>query len=439
LEIVLLVVECPKKSADSELLDKGTYSYYAGYSLSFAERLIRNIPFEADSIILDPWNGSGTTTLAASRNGVRSTGSDLNPVMVVVAKARLLQESVLLSVRPIWVKIRSEAESINSKIDFNEADPLSDWFTNKSVVAIRRVENSIRSHLIGSGNESMIDSSKIEKMSNLAAFFYVRLFQVTRQIMLPFRSSNPTWLRRPKKEAEKLSTSLSQLVNLIEKEVSRELVARNRHLTSKTLTTITPTLSSLNVCSSEQLTQEDNSVDLVLTSPPYCTRIDYAVATSAELAILGFDRQTNFAELRSRLMGTTTVPRIAPKILPIFGKTCLDLLNDIKIHPSAASSTYYLKNHLHYFSSLQKSLEEITRVLKPQGIATFVVQDSAYKEIHNDLPTIVSEMACALNLVEFQRDDFSLGASISSINSRSRRYKPAGFKPTESVLSFFKP
>jgi len=137
-------------------------------------------------------------------------------------------------------------------------------------------------------------------------------------------------------------------------------------------------------------------------------------------------------------MGTTTVPSASQPISPVLGRTCINLLDEIRAHRSVSSNTYYLKNHIHYFSSLQKSIAEIHRVLKPQGIATFVVQDSVYKDVHNDLPTIVAEMGQVLGLTEFQRDDFSLGSSLSSINSRSRRYKPKGFRPTESVISFFK-
>ena len=63
----MLVVECPKRTADSAAPNAASYSYYAGYSLSFAERLIQHLPFDTDSIILDPWNGSGTTTFAAAK------------------------------------------------------------------------------------------------------------------------------------------------------------------------------------------------------------------------------------------------------------------------------------------------------------------------------------------------------------------------------------
>lgn len=429
----MLFVECPKRTADSAAPDAASYSYYAGYSLSFAERLIQHLPFDTDPIILDPWNGSGTTTFAAARNGFRSHGCDLNPVMVIVAKARLLHKSTAPSLHPIWKKIQTEAANNAVPVETG-SDPLRDWFTGKSVRSLRKVERSIRSHLVNDPVDRGLKPLAIDDISDVASFFYVTLFRVIRDLTKPFRASNPTWLKRPKEEGEKISVSLSELLNIVERMLCEGIASVERgseHASSRAETILT-------VCNSESLRIEENSIDLVLTSPPYCTRIDYAVATSAELALLGFQKKTDFADLRDSLMGTTTVPSVIPPISPVLGSTCISLLEKIGAHSSVSSNTYYLKNHIHYFSSLQKSIAEIHRVLKPQGIAAFVVQDSVYKDIHNDLPTIVAEMGQLLGLAVFQRDDFSLGSSLSSINSRSRRYKPKGFRPTESVISFYK-
>ena len=95
-------------------------------------------------------------------------------------------------------------------------------------------------------------------------------------------------------EGEKISISLNGLLKTIERmlcegigsvEISSEYPGSIKEAT-------------LTVCNSESLEIEENSVDLVLTSPPYCTRIDYAVATSVELALLGFQKKTDFADLR---------------------------------------------------------------------------------------------------------------------------------------------
>lgn len=430
----MLSIESPKRSADKSQRTSKTYSYYAGYSLSFAERLIQHAPLDENAIIFDPWNGSGTTTLAASLHNVESKGSDLNPVMIVVAKARMLRKLTSLSLIPIWTKIKAEAKK-NSRVKSLDGDPLTDWFSDNGVTSVRLIENAIKSHLVPESSTPLLSPVSINNFSDIGAFFYVALFRVVGNYLKPFKTSNPTWLRRAKEDDEKLDLNLEQLIRLLDVDIHGEIENRKEDLTKTGFSTAN---SELTLGSSEAVALADNSVDLVLTSPPYCTRIDYAVATAAELAILGFHRKLGFAALRESLMGTTTVPLFAPDIQANWGKTCVQLLRKIAAHKSVASKSYYLKNHIAYFSSLQKSISEINRVLKPDGIVSFVVQDSVYKDIHNDLPLIVMEMSDALGLRNFQRDDFRPGVSISSINSRSRLYQPSGFRPTESVVSFYK-
>jgi hypothetical protein len=60
----------------------------------------------------------------------------------------------------------------------------------------------------------------------------------------------------------------------------------------------------IEVASSESLPIGDKSVDFILTSPPYCTRIDYAVATMPELALIGYKLNSDFKSLRKQLIGT---------------------------------------------------------------------------------------------------------------------------------------
>ena len=50
------------------------YYYKEGFSPNLVEKAIEYADLKKDSIILDPFNGSGTTTLTASLNGYKSIG-----------------------------------------------------------------------------------------------------------------------------------------------------------------------------------------------------------------------------------------------------------------------------------------------------------------------------------------------------------------------------
>ena len=43
--------------------------------------------------VLDPWNGSGTTTKVGSQyNNINLIGLDINPVMGIIARAQLISD-----------------------------------------------------------------------------------------------------------------------------------------------------------------------------------------------------------------------------------------------------------------------------------------------------------------------------------------------------------
>jgi len=57
------------------------YRYYAGYSATFVEHAIAQVAPKASSI-LDPWNGTGTTTVVAANShitGLRRESSEYDP------------------------------------------------------------------------------------------------------------------------------------------------------------------------------------------------------------------------------------------------------------------------------------------------------------------------------------------------------------------------
>ena len=134
-------------------------------------------------------------------------------------------------------------------------------------------------------------------------------------------------------------------------------------------------------------------------------------------------------------MGTSTVNAKAGSINRQWGATCARFLDTVYEHPSKASQGYYYKNHYQYFESLQSSITELTRVLKSQGSCILVVQDSYYKDIHNDVPTIATEMAKHAGMALRRREDFASNRSMVSMNQRAKKYLLSR-KTVESVLCF---
>jgi len=425
------VIANPKKLGRASAL-RSIFPYYAGYSTQFAEQLLNSLELQADSVVLDPWNGGGTTTHVATKLGFASIGFDLNPVMVIVAKANLLPAHEVSSLMPIAQSILKQA--LAHQHDQVGEEPLREWLSPESARCVRQIEVEINKTLISYPDYKSVQTSEgLNALSSLGAFFYVVLFRTTRRLLVDFVPTNPTWIKKPKSLYRRKRPTFEKIQAIFLNEIDQMgmMLQKIACFPRKNKVPI-----MLGLGNAESLALTSNSVDAVITSPPYCTRIDYAVATAIELAVLRFSNQ-NFQMLRKSLMGTSTVEAKNIKISALWGNTCAKFLSAVYCHSSKASQTYYYKNHLQYFNSLFESVKEISRVLKPEGACFLVVQDSYYKDIHNDVPTITSEMAAVYGLDLLRKDNFVSNRSMVGLNHKAKKYLKTR-QTIESVLCFRK-
>jgi len=107
------------------------------------------------------------------------------------------------------------------------------------------------------------------------------------------------------------------------------------------------------------------------------------------------------------------------------------------VHTSKASRTYYLKTHIQYFDDVFRSLVDLDRCLRSSGQCVLVVQDSFYKDVHNDLPAVFCEMAASIGWIIVFRQDFPITRTMAHVNGRARKYCRSDHG-VESVLWFEK-
>lgn len=424
----------PKRTVDNRRGRAGWYSYYAGFSPSFVRDALAISRFRpSDAQVLDPWNGSGTTTEVAAAAGFRSLGFDLNPVMVIVAKARMLNEGTQSRIASVLEGILLRAEKTHPD---GSGDPLRSWFSNRTCADIRAVEMAIQTSLVNPRKYvPLAGLASLEGVSPLAAFFYVALFRALRHTLDAFRCSNPTWIKGAGEMRERIHMSRPRLLGLVRRHA--EQMARDLE-SEETLSFPEPGASAVvDISSSLSLPIADRSVQLVVTSPPYCTRIDYVIKTAPELAVLGLGNGLELRSLRDKMIGTPTIADSQPACREEWGSTCGRLLRIISDHRSRASRSYYLKTYLQYFDALFRSLTEIDRTLDRPGECFVVVQDSYYKEMRVDLARITTEMAYCLGWGCDFRRDFPSSRTMVKVNRGSRAYKNPKLA-VESVLRFVK-
>jgi DNA modification methylase len=373
------------------------FPYYAGFRFRWAREVIRSQTREAPMRVLDPWNGSGTTTMAAKQTGNCAIGVDLNPVANVIAKLRVTApNSNALDLRP---------PKANGAL---KQEPLLSWLDRKSANRVRYWTNSLT------------DSEENVRWVGLTA-----LFRVCRELTKDFQGSNPTWVRRTSESRPPVTIPAKELDKLILQQIK---TIHNRVLTQQDAS---GGIASIVQGSTRNLPMTADSVDMILTSPPYLTRIDYAVAYARELAVLGIDISTD-RWLRERLMGTTQIRSDGNNEPEVQGVTAKQLLKNIAAHTSKASNGYYLKQARQYLNDLVASLGEITRVSKNGCLAVFVVQDSYYKDIPIRLADIYEEEAVGHGWTPVGRKPWEVRRLLTALNKDAQLY-PKG-KVEETVL-----
>lgn len=409
-------IPSPKRNQKLQTGWEGFFPYYAGFPESFARAIIAGARLSPAQLVFDPWNGSGTTTYVASTHAVSSVGFDLNPVMVVVAKARLLPAVEADSLEPLGAEILKSSCYESAIV---ENDPLTWWFSEDTARVVRQIELSIRRHLVGARTVTPT-TVNLNNLSCLAATNYVALFSVCRELCVRFQSSNPTWLRRPREDERQVRAQRST--------IERRFATKLREMAAA-LAKCEPTrprepiISDIRLADTTLTGPEADSVDLILTSPPYCTRIDYTAATRIELAVLQPLVKQLPEQLGRQMTGSTRVPDHPIEPRDEWGAICTAFLKVLKAHPSKASKGYYYKTHLDYFDKMDRSLAVCAAALRKDAVAVMVVQDSFYKDVHNDLPTIVSEMSRSHGLVQIRRQDFYIRRSMGGINPGARLYQ----------------
>lgn len=391
----------------------GWYPYYAGFSYAFARSVLASRVSAPNSVVLDPWNGSGTATAAALHLGHIPLGYDLNPATVVIARAKLATRPEL---RRLLSRTDACLKKAHHKLIAQPApnDALLAWLPARATAFVRAALAAVQQE------ERVTTSAQLSPEGALAT---ICILNGARHFSIDRARSNATWLHpRPVEQRLALRVLHAQIVKHAARIADDACLGLGKRLRGWT--------ASLG--DARALPTRDESVDVVLSSPPYCTRIDYAKQTSFELAALEAVEEPNLRILREQLMGTTAIRNDSQSqvALPLGAET---LLKQIAEHPSHGSRAYYSKNFRQYFEDAARATKEIARVLKPKGEAILVLQNSYYKEIAIDLSSIFCDMATSAGLHASVVVRRPVNRAMATINTRSRVYG-AERKYSEDVI-----
>lgn len=355
------------EEANTKTLTHCFHTYPAMMIPQVAARLIEKYGENA-SLLFDPYCGTGTSLVEANVRNIDAIGTDLNPLARLIAKAKTT--SINIQTLDLYLKdfnnwifsLRFGITKSNSFV-IPKFDNIDYWFT-KDV----QIKLAILKHYIDN-----IDNEPIKN------FFLVAFSETIRESSLT-RNGEFKLYRISQKNIEKFNPDVYAI---IENKLCRNrkglisfFNAKNNNSTSK--------IYSFNTVSNipKEILPE-NSVDIVLTSPPYGdsrTTVAYGQFSRLTNQWLGFQEAS---KLDDELMGGKRPIKVKK-----FG---INILDEI-IEQIGNKDEKRAKDVYSFYKDYLFSINNISRVIKKNGFACFVVGNRRVKSITLPTDEITSEI-----------------------------------------------
>jgi len=355
------------KDANTKTLTHCFHSYPAMMIPQVAARLIEKYGKNAN-LLFDPYCGTGTALVEANVRNINAVGTDLNPLARLIAKAKTTPiniQTLDLYLKDFndWIfSLRFGIKKNNSFIipKFNNIDY---WFT-KDV----QIKLAILKHYIDN-----IDNEQIRK------FFLVAFSETVRETSLT-RNGEFKLYRISEKNLE---TFNPDVYALIENKLSRNRKGLISFLNAKKNNSTSKIYSFNTVFNIPREILPDSSVDIVVTSPPYGdsrTTVAYGQFSRLANQWLGFQEAS---KLDNEMMGGKR-----PIKVERFGINVLDEI----IEQIGNKDEKRVKDVYSFYKDYLSSINNISKVIKKNGFACFVVGNRRVKSITLPTDEITSEM-----------------------------------------------
>ena len=187
------------------------YPYYAGFTETFVNSVAAAF-FGDTTRVLDPWSGSGTTAAACTKRGLPSIGVDINPALTVIARARLEPITKPSILKHDVLQLLAAAKG-RGPAKPHPNDLLSVWIQPRAVCRLRAIQGAIhRAFLTGNAQPDQHRvMPAVDALPKRVCFYYSALFFVVRNLLAPFRTSNPMWIKEPPSHRHRIAPSWTTL------------------------------------------------------------------------------------------------------------------------------------------------------------------------------------------------------------------------------------
>lgn len=356
------------------------YPFVEGYSKEFIKSIIDEVNIK-DLVCLEPFSGSGTTSLELQHNNIPCYSFEINPLMYIIAKVKLENDYDLNKVELWHDFIQTNRAVINTDLKtvfstLYEGDNKEKWNYDKAVgLAVQKLKTSI----------SLV---KEEKYKNL---FFVVLSSILLDVSNLYRNGK---CLSYKKNWNEINLSEADVFKKFDDKMDKEIKIDIQSIKKSKQNNIDILFNEDSRVGIETKVP-DNSIDLVITSPPYLNSRDYTDTYMLELKTLGltstYEEVRNLREktLRSHVqIKWEDNENINNKTLESTLKLLKDCSGDKKIWNSSILDMVRL-----YFVDMKKIFHVLYKKVKFGGRIYFNVSNSAYFNVMINTLEICAEIA----------------------------------------------
>jgi len=339
----------------------GIHEYRGKFNPQVCRALINILGVPDGGVLLDPFCGSGTTLVEAAHRGVRGIGTDLNPLAVFIANAKL-QALVTPAAKFSDALDRILRRDCRVSVDEN-CNPrrryLEAWFEPAILTQIERMRISVE-----------------EEEPNIGTFFLV----VGSNLLREFSLQEPADLRIRRRVSANVTKPFVEAFAQSAREAIRKLASAQAVIGTDLL----PGRAYLQDNRSLTELEMPDKADAAITSPPYATALPYIDTQRLSLVWLNLIAPDQIAKVDAELTGSREMGTKAKRAgidalqtnragLPeAEAAFCLELQNALSANDGFRRQAVPLLLY-RYFDQMAQTFRAVSSSLKPNAPFALIV------------------------------------------------------------------
>ena len=360
------------------------YSFVEGYSKDFIVSVLNELDF-TPNMCLEPFAGSGTTPLELQKKKISCISFEVNPFMHKLARVKM---NTKYTVNSLSNNIVTLEELVNDKTLLIDAeipgyksivknDSLNKWFFNKDIFQmIQRIKTALI---------SIKDKKYRELFEVTLASLFLKYSNVYRNgKCLSYKKNWKDNIFDTEKFKEEFFYKLKNItMNDIKKLNS---YSKSELFTNRSNCIFGDMRKRISFV-------EDNSIDLIITSPPYLNSRDYTDIYMIELWMLDLIKDYNsLKQLRKNTL-RSHVQVSYDDLIPLNIELLIDTLKELEKHRSKFWNKNLLNMVIGYFDDMNILFSNLKNKLTNRGRIYFNVANSAYHGVLIEVDKIIAEIA----------------------------------------------